>query len=116
HADLCPANVLVSDAGITVLDLAMSSDGNRYVDVAHLDFHVKLAARRWRLQSSLVRALEETLLREFDPELRADQPMFALMRLQHAACHLAAAAPRATGVMREQAFRRKVRWTLRLIR
>ena len=63
-----------------------------------------------------VRALEETLLREFDPELRADQPMFALMRLQHAACHLAAAAPRATGVMREQAFRRKVRWTLRLIR
>jgi Phosphotransferase enzyme family len=114
HADLCPANVLVRDTGVTVLDFAMSSDGNKFVDLAHVDFHVKLLARRWRLPPAVVRKLENALLQGFDPALRSDVPLFKLMRLQHMVCHLAGSAPRANGVIREWRLRRRLQWGLRM--
>jgi Phosphotransferase enzyme family len=112
HADFCPANVLVRDTGITVLDLAMSSDGNRYVDLAHLAFHVRLLGQRWRLASGLVDRLERALLRGYDPELRADAPVLKLMMLQHSVCQLAGRAARARGWVDERRLRRRVAWTM----
>jgi hypothetical protein len=112
HADLCPANVVVRDAGITVLDLAMSSDGNKYVDLAHLAFHIKLLGRWWRLGPALADRLECALLGGYDPGLRPDAPLFELMMLQHSVCHLAAHAAKLGGWAEERRLRRRVRWTL----
>jgi thiamine kinase-like enzyme len=115
HADLCPANVVVRDAGITVIDLAMSSDGNKYVDLAHLAFHIKLRARRWRLSFVLADRLEHALLGGYDPDLRPDAPLFKLMMLQHTVCHLAGYAAKFGGWADERRLRRRVRWTLRTL-
>jgi Ser/Thr protein kinase RdoA (MazF antagonist) len=95
HADLCPANILVRDDGVTVLDLAMSTDRTRYLDLAHLHFHLSLAARRLRLGSDLARTLQGALLHGYDPHLRADEPLFRLMLTQHVVCHLAGQCDRA---------------------
>jgi hypothetical protein len=114
HADLCPANILVRDTGITVVDFAMSSDGNKFVDLSHLAFHIKLIARRWRLSAAIVRTLENALIQGFDPALRTDVPLFKLMTLQHMVCHLAASSSRLSGVVREWRFRRHVQWGLRM--
>ncbi len=113
HADLCPANVLVRNTGITVLDLAMSSDGNKCVDLAHLAFHVRLLGQRWRLGAALVDRLERALLGGYDPDLRADAPLLKLMMLQHGVCHLAACAGRVDGWIDERRLRQRVDWTLR---
>jgi hypothetical protein len=113
HADLCPANVLVRNTGITVLDLAMSSDGNHCVDIAHLAFHVRLIGQRWRLGAALVDCLERALLRGYSPDLRVDAPLLKLMMLQHSVCHLAAWAGKVDGWINERRLRRRVAWTLR---
>ena len=113
HADLCPANVLVRDGGVTVVDFAMSSDGNRYVDLAHLALHLRLLGRRWRL-GSVVNRLERALLEGYNPDLGADAPLLKLMMVQHSACYLAGGAAKARGWMDERVLRGRVAWALRM--
>jgi hypothetical protein len=90
HADLCPSNILVRDEGVTVLDLAMSTDRTKYLDVTHLHVHLMRAERRLRLGRKLAGEWQRALLRGFDPQLRTDEPLFRLMVLQHVICGLAA--------------------------
>jgi Ser/Thr protein kinase RdoA (MazF antagonist) len=88
HADLCPTNILVRSDGITVLDLASSSDGARYCDVAHLYMHLAFAGRRFHLGHTLTDHMQRVLLDGFERGLRADAPLFRLLLLQHLACYL----------------------------
>jgi hypothetical protein len=88
----------------------MSSDGNKYVDLAHLAFHIQLIARRWRLGSALADRLGCALLGGYDPELRQDAPLFKLMLLQHSVCHLAWYAAKFRGWADERRLRRRVAW------
>ena len=88
HADLCPTNLIVRPDGITVLDLASSSDGARYCDVAHLYMHLEFAGQRFRFGSRLTDQMQRVLLETFEPKLRPDAPLFKLMLLQHLVCHV----------------------------
>ena len=81
HADLCPPNILVARDRVTVLDLAMSVDRAKHMDVAFLYMHLAFAGRRLYLGDRLVREMQETLLRSFDPALDSDAPPFRLMLL-----------------------------------
>jgi hypothetical protein len=89
HGDLCPSNILVHDNGVTVLDLAMSTDGTRYQDLSHLSFHVELAGRRFLFGSTLVDRLRSGLLHAFESGLDAHTPLFRISHMHHAVCHLA---------------------------
>jgi len=109
HADLCPTNILVGpDGGVTVLDFAMAKAGTRFHDLAHLYMHLKFMRWRPRLKPAVIDATQNALLRGFDPNATADDPLFRLMLLQHLVCHVALLAERQTGAL-EPAYR----WVLR---
>jgi hypothetical protein len=89
HADLCPGNILVTAAGdVSVLDFAMVQSGTQYHDVAHLFMHLERLKARPRLRSAFVSTFQSALLRAchgFGPQ---PDPLFRLMLLQHAVCHV----------------------------
>jgi serine/threonine protein kinase len=111
HADLNPTNILVgTDGRVTILDFAMAKSGARHHDLSHLCFH--LERLRWRrVMPGHVLAVQRALLRGFDPAASTKDPLFALMLLQHAVCHVAQLAERNVGTLRP-AYRTlmKYRW------
>ncbi len=108
HADLNPTNILVGpDGRVTILDFAMAKSGPRHHDLSHLFFH--LDRLRWRrMIPGRVVEVQRALLRGFDPALSEADPLFALMLLQHAVCHIALLAERDVGALRP-AYRTLVR-------
>jgi len=115
HADLCPANVLVAGDTIGVLDLAMSTDRARTLDLAHMYFHIELLARRLPMAAGLVSRLQRALLDGFSPGFDPGWPLFRVMLLQHAICHLVQCADRDRARAFEHWwFRRRMRWALRV--
>jgi hypothetical protein len=118
HGDLCPSNILVRDNAITVLDLAMSGDGTRCHDLAHLFLHVELAGRHLRLSQSLVNGLTHALLSGFEPSLHSGAPLFRIMLLQHVVCDLAQISRgvplSGAGIVGEWKWRRRLARCLRM--
>lgn len=94
HADLCPANILVTpNGGVAVLDFATAQTGTRYHDVAHLYLHLELTRqRRPRLR---LRGAQAALMAAFDCAAAARDPLFRLMFLQHVVCHVTQLVDRA---------------------
>lgn len=95
HADLCPANIVVTPAGaVGVLDFASAQTGSRYHDVAHLYLHLMLAQRRSRMRASAIARMKESLVASFEDQAIPTHPLFRLMLLQHIVCHVAELAER----------------------
>ena len=95
HADLTPMNIIVDEHGrVTVLDFAMAKTGTAYHDLSHVFFHLEMMAVRHRARKDLFRALQRALLSGYDTSLSADHPLFQMMLLQQAACHVALLAER----------------------
>jgi aminoglycoside phosphotransferase (APT) family kinase protein len=108
HADLTPTNILVGiDGRVTILDFAMAKSGARHHDLSHLFFHLDRVSWR-RVMPEHVAQVQKALLRSFDPETSVNDPLFALMLLQHAVCHIAQLAERDVGTLRP-AYRAFVR-------
>ena len=95
HADLTPANVVVDDSGrMTVLDFTMAKTGAALHDVSHFYFHLELMGARHRRRQAALREVQASLLGGYAPTCSAHDPLFRLVLLQHAACHLAQLASR----------------------
>lgn len=108
HADLTPDNVLVDDEGrLTVLDFTMAKTGPEYHDLSHFYFHLELIGGRGG-RSESIRGLQGALLRGYSAALTADDPLFRLLLLQHAVCHVAQMAERRVPVL-DRAYR----WLIR---
>ena len=88
HADLALANVLVHESEVTVLDFAVPATGTVLHDIAHLHMQIGLLAAKPHYRPQLVTGLQEAMLRGYQPGLRADDPLFELMSLQHVVCHM----------------------------
>lgn len=95
HADLTPANVIVDDSGrMTVLDFTMAKAGPALHDLTHFYFHLALMGDRHRRRQAALREAQAALLAGYAPTCSVHDPLFRLMLLQHAACHLAQLASR----------------------
>lgn len=88
HADLAPSNVLIDGSGVTVIDFAMAAPGGVYMDVARLYTQLEFLTAKPMFRPSVVRRLQQALLRGFDPDLTVDRPLFRLFVLQHLLCHM----------------------------
>ena len=100
HADLGPMNLMVGDDGrVTALDFTMAKTGTIHHDLSHVYFHLELMAARHRHKGSMVRALQSAMLRGYSPSLSARDPLFRMMLLQHAVCHVALLAERRVPVI-----------------
>jgi len=109
HADLTPMNIIVgADGRVTVLDFTMAKTGTIHHDLSHVFFHLELLAGRHRGKRVTFRALQAAVLAGYDAELSAADPLFRLMLLQHAVCHVALLAERRVPVL-DGAYR----WFLR---
>lgn len=89
HADLAPANMLVSNGRVVVLDFAMCSRGSLFHDLSRLFLQLDLIRLKPQFTRAVIDRLGRALLQGFDSQLTADRPMFRLMLLQHRINHLA---------------------------
>jgi Ser/Thr protein kinase RdoA (MazF antagonist) len=109
HADLGPMNIIVDQNGrVAVLDFTMAKTGTIHHDLSHVYFHLELLAARNRKRRLLVPSLQRAMLEGYRPGLTAAEPLFRLMLLQHAVCHIALLAERRFPVV-DAAYR----WFLR---
>jgi hypothetical protein len=98
HADLCPGNILITaGGGVSVLDFAMAQAGTRFHDVAHLYMHLDRQRFRPRLGTPFIPSVLAALLRAVDESATHPDPLFRLMQLQHAVCHVTQLAGRSGG-------------------
>jgi hypothetical protein len=94
HADLAPANVLVSDSGIVVLDFAMAGRGPSLHDISRLYMQLDLLRAKPQFHRRTVARLQAALLRGFEPGLSPQHPLFRLLSMLHRVNHLGTLALR----------------------
>ena len=95
HADLTPMNIIVDQAGrVAVLDFTMAKKGPAHHDLSHVYFHLELLAGKHPRRRGSIGALQRAMLGGYGAELSGADPLFRLMLLQHAVCHVALLAER----------------------
>ena len=88
HADLAPANILVSDRSVVVLDFAMTGRGTAMQDLSRLYMQVDLLRAKPQFRRRVVAALGTALLRGFDGTLSPRHPLFRTASMLHHVNHL----------------------------
>ena len=94
HADFCPANVLVHERDVAVIDFDRATSGCRYLDVARMFTQLEFLQAKPKFRPDVVGRLQSALLRGFDPGLDPAKPLFRLMVLQHTVCQFKKLAQR----------------------
>jgi hypothetical protein len=109
HADFAPGNILVDGTRIVVLDLAMMRRGVRVHDLARLWMQLDLLTAKPMFRATTIRTLQKELLRAFESDLTADDPLFRLASILHRVNHLS------TLLLRRERFGARI-YNTRLIR
>jgi hypothetical protein len=94
HADLAPANILVSNRGVVVLDFAMAGRGTALHDISRLYMQIDLLRAKPHFRGRVIAPLQAALLRGFDSRLSAAHPLFRLLSMLHHVNHLGTLALR----------------------
>ena len=94
HADLAPANILVSSQGVVVLDFAMTGRGTALQDISRLYMQLDLLRAKPQFRRRVVATLQSALLRGFDPALSPHRPLFRTASMLHHVNHLGTLAMR----------------------
>jgi tRNA A-37 threonylcarbamoyl transferase component Bud32 len=94
HADLAPANMLVSGNRIVVLDFAMAGRGSYLHDISRLFLQLDVLRAKPQYRPHVVERLQAALLRGFDPGLTASHPLFRYLLMLHRINHLGTLALR----------------------
>ena len=105
HADFCPANVLVQDGSVAVIDFDRAATGCMYLDVARMFTQLEFLKAKPKFRPAVVDRMQSALLHGFDPALTPTNPLFQLMVLQHTVCQFKKLAGR-PGLLRGRAWRR----------
>jgi hypothetical protein len=88
HADVAPANILVSGRSVVMLDFAMASRGTRVHDISRLYMQLDLLKAKPQFRAAVLDRVNASLLRGFDPALTPRAPLFRLISLLHHVNHL----------------------------
>jgi hypothetical protein len=94
HADLAPANILVSPHGVVVLDFAMAGRGTALHDISRLHMQLDLLRAKPQFRRAVMAPLQAALLRGFDPGLTPHHPLFRLLSMLHHVNHFGTLALR----------------------
>jgi hypothetical protein len=89
HADMAPANILLAQDRLVVLDFAMCGRGTVFHDLTRLYMQVDLLRLKPQFRSAVIDRLLAALVGGFDHRLTTDRPIFRLLLLQHRINHLA---------------------------
>ena len=114
HADLNPLNIVVDENGkLAVLDFTMAKLGTKYHDITHMYFHLELLASRHPKRADVFKNCQRALLAGFDPSASFDDPLFRMILMEHAVCHVALLAQRRLPLV-DVAYRWRLRRRWRL--
>jgi hypothetical protein len=94
HADLAPANILVSSGSVVVLDFAMTGRGTVMQDLARLYMQLELLRAKPQFRPRIITTLTTALLHGFDPALSPRHPLFRTSSMLHHVNHLGTLALR----------------------
>jgi serine/threonine protein kinase len=99
HADLSPSNIMACGSRVVVLDFAMARPGHPLQDVARLFTQLDLLTLKPQYRQSVVRPLQQALLRGFDAALGMDDPAFRLQVLAQRINHLGSLSTKKYGIV-----------------
>jgi len=88
HADFALGNILVSGRRIVVLDLAMAQRGSSLHDISRLYLQLDVLRGKPQFRTTIVRELQNALLRGFDETLTPARPLFRYLLMLHRVNHL----------------------------
>jgi hypothetical protein len=88
HADVAPANILVSGPRVVLLDFAMATRATRMHDVSRLYMQMDLLKAKPQFRRAVLDRLNASLLRGFEPSLTPRAPLFRLISMLHHVNHL----------------------------
>ena len=94
HADLAPANILVSMHRVVMLDFAMAGRGTPLHDISRLHMQLDLLRAKPQFRRAVIAPLQAALLHGYDPALTAQRPLFRLLSMLHHVNHLGTLALR----------------------
>lgn len=83
HADFALGNVLLSHAGVVVLDFAMTSRGSWLHDITRLYLQLDMLRVKPRFRPSTIRRLQQALLNGLHPGLTPERPLFRSLMMLH---------------------------------
>jgi len=114
HGDFTPANIMLSDGRVVVLDFAMSSYGNVLHDVAHFHHQLHLWSLHPRWSARRIGRLQQAFLDGYGCS-DSSNPLFTLFRVQHVTCQLSRLSrPSASSILSRTydryVIRRQLRW------
>lgn len=92
--DFVPANVLVNDGKITVLDFGMFSYGSVYQDLAQYYQHMDFFRLKPIYRGVIISELQEEFLRGYHANWNKNKPLFTLFRIRCIVNRLAATTVR----------------------
>ena len=87
HADLAPANVLISGEDVVVLDFAMAGRATSLHDVSRLYMQLDLLRAKPQFRRAVLARLQAALLEGLDPSLTPERPLFRLLSMLHHVNH-----------------------------
>lgn len=94
HADLAPANVLVSHDRVVLLDFAMATRGTKLHDISRLHMQLDLLRAKPHFRGRVIARLQAALLRGYETGLTPADPLFRMLSMQHHVNHLGTLALR----------------------
>jgi hypothetical protein len=112
--DFCPANILVDEKGITVIDLAMYGRGSTLHDLSHFYQHLGYLLHKIIFTKEVVSRLQKALLDGYRNGFDETTPLFRLFQVQHILCRMVSSAKKWNNLPRiKQLFHRRV-WRLHM--
>jgi hypothetical protein len=99
HADLAPANILLSGSRIVLLDFAMAGRGTCFHDISRLHMQLELMGAKPQFRGATLEALKAGLLAGFDGTLTPRRPLFRFLSMLHHVNHLGTLALRRESIL-----------------
>jgi len=108
HGDFCLGNILVHPSGVTVIDFAMFNEDSIYKDLAHFYHHLDLLLIKPIFRPNIIRQLQETFLKSYDPNFNNQNLMFEAFRLRNKTTHFLTLLHTSSAKLHERLYNRLV--------
>ena len=88
HGDFCPANMLVDNGKLSVIDFSTAGEGSIYNDLTHFLLHLRNLIQYHLVSKNHIKKLEHEFLRGYGMVELEKKPFIRLLMVYHTICRL----------------------------